>query len=341
MPIKVFNYAGTPGWYLRKYFGGVSSKYWFKLQYILRRKKSAQYIKFFFNEDNIPQPLSVAIETMNRCNGTCSFCPANIHAEQRPFSRMTNEIFAKIINDLSELTDEKGEITPFSGRILLNINNEPFMDNRIVEFHRLIREKLPKAHIQLYTNGTLLNVEKLREIAPLVDLLIIDYYNVCMEMHPGVQLVYDYVRENPKEFKNIEIVIQMRYAMEVLSNRNGTSPNKKKRKKDIVKAYCLLPYTDINIFPDGTVGICCSDAHEVTCLGSVVKNHLLDIWNGSDPRGAQCHLIDGMGREVKESFAEIRQAMRLGRAGYSFCEQCDFVDIGYSFQRIKQILERV
>ena len=48
--------------------------------------------------DNVPVFTYIGIETINRCNGKCSFCPVNIKQPQRPYAKMTDEIFNSIIN---------------------------------------------------------------------------------------------------------------------------------------------------------------------------------------------------------------------------------------------------
>ena len=62
------------------------------------------YIQKFNNTDEIPLFKMVNIETINRCNGKCSFCPANIRDEQRELKRMSDYIFEKIIMGLKKLS---------------------------------------------------------------------------------------------------------------------------------------------------------------------------------------------------------------------------------------------
>ena len=251
MPIRVFNYGGAAGWYIRKYLGGLSSAYWYRLQYVLRRRPSQSYISYFHSAAEVPPPLSIAIETLDRCNGTCPFCPANIRDERRPFARMEDSVFEKIVEELAVFQGG----APFSGRVLLSINNEPFLDKRLLQQQQLLREKLPAAFIQLYTNGSLLTPAVMDALAPLVDLLIVDNYSMEMKLNPPVQAVYDHVQAHPERYRKMQITVQLRYANEILSNRNGTAPNKKGDPAAEVSAYCTLPFTDMNVFPTGNVAL--------------------------------------------------------------------------------------
>ena len=52
---------------------------------------------------NLPLFDHVEIETINRCNGVCAFCPVNINNDSRVFSIMQEELFEKIIDELAEM----------------------------------------------------------------------------------------------------------------------------------------------------------------------------------------------------------------------------------------------
>ncbi len=156
MPIKVHNFAGVLGWNARKYLPKLSTESYLKLQFVTRRKQQAQYIEYFFNQPEAPHPLVVNIETINRCNSTCEFCTANRNAEKRPYKRMEEEIYYSIIDQLRDWG--------FKGHLTLYGNNEPWLDTRIVEFHKYAREQLPEAFIFMSTNGLLLDYSLCRSV---------------------------------------------------------------------------------------------------------------------------------------------------------------------------------
>ncbi len=316
MSVRISTYGGKLGWMARKYLPSVASEAYLKLQYIKRRKVSKDYIEYFCHCQNKPQPLNILIETINRCNSTCSFCAANRNVESRPFCRMSDELFQKIVCQLADWD--------YSGYISLFANNEPFMDTRIIEFHKHIREKLPKAKIKVFTNGLLLDWKKFREIAPYVDLFIINNYCRNGELHPNIAELYGNLKKNPGLHEKIDVQIKIRYIGEILTNRGGTSPNKEET-QTIIKEPCLFPYTDMTIYPDGRAGVCCCDVREVTDLGNIYKETIQEIWNGY-------------------RYENVRQKLRNGRHGNKFCEHCDFVDTGLraklckiSHQKVKDV----
>ena len=289
----------------------LASESYLKLQFVTRRKLQKNYIEYFMNAKEVPHPLVVNLETINRCNSTCEFCTANKNAEKRPYKRMEDELFYSIIDQLAEW-GYKGHLTMYG-------NNEPWLDTRIVEFHKYAREKLPEAFIFVSTNGLLLDVPKVKEIIPYVNQLIINNYCLDMKLHRNIQVIYKYMLDHPQEFKDVDVLIQMRYLKEVLTNRAGSAPNKQATEK-VVKETCLMPYTDMWIMPNGKLGICCCDNFEVTDLADLHETPLKEGWNS-------------------DRYKVLREAIRTGRQNYPFCKHCDFIDAGLRMDAVDDILK--
>ncbi|MBR5969218.1 MAG: SPASM domain-containing protein [Lachnospiraceae bacterium] len=314
MSIVINSFLGKFGFWARQRFPLLSSNAYLKLQFVTRHKQQDAYTKMFLaaaDRGEVPMPNVVNIETINRCNSTCEFCSANIHAVCRPFQQMTDELYYSIIDQLHDWG--------YKGHLTLYGNNEPWLDKRIVELHKYAREKLPDSFIFMSTNGLLLNVERLNAIKPYINQLIINNYALEYKLHAGVQKVYDHVKAHPEEYKDLEIEIQMRYLKEVLTNRAGSSPNKKATEK-VIKETCLLPFTDMWITPDGRVGLCCCDNFEKTTLADLNETPVKEAWNSPKMQAA-------------------RKAIAAGRQNYAFCKHCDFIDAGFRMTMVKHILE--
>ena len=140
-----------------------------------------------------------------------------------------------------------------------------------------------------------------------------------MELHDNVQEIYDYAKAHPDEFKDVELLIQMRYMDAVLTNRAGSAPNKQNTQK-IIKETCLMPYTDMFIFPDGRMGICCCDNFEVTTLADLNVTPIKEAWNSKE-------------------YQELRKAIRTSRGDYNFCKYCDFIDAGLRMDVVDDTLK--
>jgi radical SAM protein with 4Fe4S-binding SPASM domain len=254
------------------------------------------FINNFHEGDN---PLIVTIETINRCNNKCSFCPASIGNETRPLYKMQKDLFEKIIAEL--------KVINYNGILELFVNNEPFLDERIIDFHEFARTELPDSCILLFTNGLLFTLDKFLKIAPFVNQIIINNYNSTLVLHDNVKKIWEYSQKNKEHFPHLEIVIQKRFIDEKLSNRNNSAPNKKATRE--IKEPCLAPFTDLTIYPNGIVGLCCSDALEKTNMGNCNESTISEIWRS-------------------DKYLKIRQIMRKSRIGNDMCKFCDFVDTG-------------
>ena len=249
-------------------------------------------ISAMLSEKPFPLFSHVEIETINRCNNTCSFCPVNRKSDTRPFCRMETSFFKSIIGQLSELG--------YSGALGLFSNNEPLLDDRIFEFCRIARESIPNAFIFIMTNGILLNIEKTELLMRYLDRLVIDNYDDSLRLIKPVQEVYDYCVSNNKYSDRIKICLRKRN--EILTNRAGKAPNRTVRIK--VASACLYPYSQMIIRPDGKVSLCCNDACGMMTLGDLNTQKMADVWRG-------------------EKFMTIREKLSRGRADIPLCSGCD------------------
>jgi len=244
-----------------------------------------------YNLNAPPLFQAIELETVNRCNGKCTFCPVNVNEKQRKYAKMSRELFEKIISELKDIG--------YSGKIALFSNNEPFLDERIIEWNRIVRGALPEASVYLYTNGSLLNVEKVKEIMKYLDKLIIDNYDEeCLDKN-----LFEIAMWKQRDVAGKKVVIVPRKRSEVLTSRGGQAPNKKKADK--VSAKCFLPYQQLVVRPDGKVSLCCNDALGIYTMGNLNKQSLLEIWNS-------------------EKYKIVRKKMKeYGRSKLRLCNNCD------------------
>ena len=240
----------------------------------------------------VPLFYRVELETQNRCNGVCSFCPANKNADTRSYAKMTEELYEKIINELHELD--------YSGGLSLFCNNEPFLDTRLEDFAKTARELLPNAFIEVFSNGTVLKLDRFKKIIPYLDRLIIDNYNDKLKLNEPTKAIMAYLKENPG--LKSKVSIHMRRETGLLSSRGGQAPNNKKKKA--LPISCLLPFYHLYIRPDGKIGLCCVDALYKHTLGDVSEQSLKEIW-------------------YSERYSDIRAAIRKGRENMEVCRFCD------------------
>lgn len=240
----------------------------------------------------------VEVETINRCNGVCSFCPVNRNADPREEKRMERGLFEEIVGQLAEM-DYAGRFTTFS-------NNEPLLDERIIEWNAYAREHLPHARMHLFTNGTLLTLDKFLALADILDELVIDNYQQDLQLIKPCREIQEYCARHPELARKVTIVL--RKPQEILTSRGGDAPNRKSV-GDYGKDRCLLPFKQLIIRPDGKVSLCCNDATGKYTLGDLTKESIRDVWYG--PR-----------------FKMVRECLYKGRENWGNCRGCDTFSMG-------------
>ena len=261
-------------------------------QYRCIKQETEEYLKNYYDKRELPLFSSVEIEIINRCNGECPFCPVNRHVDPRKMKRMEEGLFKKIIRELGELN--------YSGRLALHSNNEPFLDERIIEFAQYAREQVPKAFIYLYTNGTLVTLDKFKRIIPYLDRMVIDNYDDGLKLHKNVQEIHEYCRNDFILDKKVEI--HVRKVNEVLNTRGGQSPNN--TKKETLRMSCILPYKQMVIRPDGKTSLCCNDPYGKNTLADLDWMTLKEAW-------------------YSDRYEKVRKALRKRRSRVNLCRYCD------------------
>lgn len=236
----------------------------------------------------------VEIETFNRCNGECGFCPVNKHQDPRKPVKMDEALFHAIIRELAALD--------YSGSVHLYSNNEPLLDPRIFDFAAAAKQALPKAHLHCFTNGLLLDLDKYKRLVEHVDLLTINNYCHDFRFRPNVQEVIDYSSADPA--LDYKTRATMRHLGEVMTSRGGQSPNKQEILTKTKPFGCILPVFQLIIRPDGNVSLCCNDALGTITLGNVSESGVEAVW-------------------YDEKFQALRAKVLSSRGHFPICRQCD------------------
>lgn len=249
-------------------------------------------LRDIYDDMKLPLFSSVEIEVINRCNGECPFCPVNKHDDIRKMEKMDEKLFKSIIKQLGELD--------YSGRLALHSNNEPFLDSRIIDFTKYAREHVPNAHLYMFTNGTLLTIDKFQKIIPYLDRIVIDNYDDNLCLHENAKAIHSLCRKDKELDKKVEI--HVRKVHEVLKTRGGQAPNNQKRR--VYDMSCILPYKQMVIRPDGKLSFCCNDAYGKYTMGDLNKMTLVEAW-------------------YSPKYIEARKQLRNGRKNIKLCRYCD------------------
>lgn len=246
-------------------------------------------------------PKTVAIETTNRCNASCSFCPNSRLSRDR--LTMNDELFEKIIEDCTVFKPHT--IEPF-------LNGEPLMDRKIFDRMELIKRKLPETKIKIYTNGNLLSPDKIDKLAEIeLDELFISLNTINRSKYKetmGLDL--------ETTIKNLDYLTtrnQKKSVAEKITFRMTRTEDTGLFEQDQFIKYCkgknispfivglfnykgeiksLLPVPDypcehidrIDILANGKVALCCMDQEGEYSWGDVRENTVLDVYNSEIAR---------------------------------------------------------
>ncbi|MBO4350637.1 MAG: radical SAM protein [Proteobacteria bacterium] len=270
----------------------------------------------------IEYPRLVAIETTNRCNARCKFCPNNSLARNRRV--MSDDLFKKIIEDCKEFP--LPAIEPF-------LQGEPFVDAKILDRLAYINEHLPNTALRLYSNGAALTKEKsdaLRELN--VDKIYISLNSINKEKYEDVvglpfertienvralcapspkgpaarvitlriTLVDNTTREEVEQFKDFCKELGVRHMISGLFNYKGDIPSNLP-----VPDFPCEHITRLDILSSGQTTLCCMDQEGEYGWGDVINHSVLEIYNSPIAR-------------------KVREMHRCGRRNeYCPCNQCN------------------
>jgi radical SAM protein with 4Fe4S-binding SPASM domain len=244
--------------------------------------------------EDFPLPYAIEIETINKCNSTCAFCPVNRFDDPRSLTRMPEQLFHKIIDDLAA--------HHFSGLLSLFSNNEPFLDKRIFDFAVYARRALPTATINLFTNGLALDIAKTERILSSIDALRINNYGQSPQLHPNVARIVEYLDAERPDLTD-KVSVRLRLLDEFKSSRAGNAPNRR-RFVGTYRSRCAYPFFQMVVRPDGKLSLCCNDALGEEMLGDLSGQSVSEAWS-SQPR------------------REVQDLMMQGRDKLDICRHCD------------------
>lgn len=235
----------------------------------------------------------VEIETLNRCQNDCDFCPVNHERDTRPLAYMPDILYSAIINELRDMK--------YKGGLYISSNNEPLMDSRIVQRIREAKEKCPDAKTVIYTNGLLLKPEH-RPMMKYLDSMMLDNYNDALTLLPPIRAFL----EPLEQWEADKITLLMRYKHDVLDTRGGQSDTRPH--KPTISCSCTNPFSELVITPTGETPLCCQDVFCKHPMGNVGLSSISEVWHGA-------------------RFQEVRKSIlaKCRDNGLQICRECDFI----------------
>jgi hypothetical protein len=253
------------------------------------------------------QPRYIQIETIIGCDANCPFCPQK-KIDRKPVV-MPEATWKKIIDDTRGLG-----ITyrPF-------LQNEALIDKRLARIISYIKED-PTARVEINTNGSLLDE---RRGAELIDAGIdvvrfsVDAFSPETFERCRVGLNYEQVVRNANAFiataarARRTVVTEVRM-IDIDFNRHEQRDfieywSARADRALIVPLYnwpwddgvemvrkpCIKMREEMFFYTDGRAVLCCWDIAGRAVIGDVLKESVLDIWNGTVRRQMAEYLARG------------------------------------------------
>jgi len=237
---------------------------------------------------------TIAIETTTYCNLRCSFCPNSKYERglQKNEKKMDEKIFKKIINELSRFN--------FSGRVALYSYGEPCTDDRLPDLVRYAREKLPKANIEINSNGFLLTLNLYKKLVDSgISCIYVSQYGKSMPK--TIKEIFEYLKTRPKGENKISYRIFNEELYPLISNRGGEI--EVAENVNYERPICGYPNHAQTIDYQGNWVLCCNDYHSSIKFGNLEKESILQVWN-------------------KPYFKKIRKETNNGVYNLEICKKC-------------------
>ena len=190
----------------------------------------------------------VEVEVNSRCNRKCSYCPVSILPVPDVPRLMSEEVFQRLLSELSRIK--------FSGRMSYHFYNEPLLRTDLEELIERCSNRLPEAHQVLYTNGDLLTDDRyLRlEKAGIAHFIVTSHDSLSYPSRPKQTILF------PSDLK--------------LTDRGGIMF----KLSDPLTLACYAPSEMLIVTVTGDVVLCYEDAKRTQVMGNIVSSPLEEIW---------------------------------------------------------------
>lgn len=259
----------------------------------------------FMNSENSSSfPKSVQIQTSNKCNAACTFCPYPYTESKKSFQLMDWKLYTKIIDECAK--HEVEQILPF-------FLNEPLLNNKLIKYIDYAKEKNPNSLIKIFTNGSLLTEKNSRQLLnSKIDEVIFSFNGSTKEEYESLMKGLDYNKTRDRiskfikicsENKNPKVAVHLLktglsesslfklrdywnslgVAVHILKYENRAGNVKDydiSSDSKIKKIPCSRLLNQIYILVNGDVIICCADWKNEVVFGNLNESSIFDVWNG-------------------------------------------------------------
>lgn len=206
---------------------------------------------------------SVVVETISMCTQRCFHCKYGvINVLPRV---MPGDFVYKIVDDLAAVNYDK--------RLSFFCGNEPLLDPSLEDFFAYASRKLPRAVLDLTSNGDLATISVLEK------LFNAGMQKILFSLHS--KTLEGRFEKYQEAFGSAQISFvdhTEAAAMQRFNNRGGLVKSKSVSQKLHPNSNCALPFKQMVVWSDCTVGLCCVDMNETIKI-QVEAKHKQSIYN--------------------------------------------------------------
>lgn len=226
--------------------------------------------KFLTGEQMSDCIIEVAIELSNLCNY------ASIHTKC-PASQI-NEKKIMPLSDIENIVRQLLDIN-FKGTICFHIYNEPLMDPRLFFIIDYIKQRISDVKVLIYTNGYYLT-----------DSLVKDLQNGFADIITAT----GYGQKEYNRLINLRIDIPYYVLRGELDDRLSWG----KENTYECNVPCASLFSQVPIWVNGDVGLCCVDCYQKAVLGNIKNSSLEEILDSPKIRETMKSLLSGKRKDV-------------------------------------------
>lgn len=272
-------------------------------------------------------PAAISIETTNRCNFRCSFCPQSDpeHTRRNPTGALTPEQAGRMLDNLRDagFADD---------RMSWTLDGEPFLNHRLAEIFGEAGRRGFTRH-NLASNGSRMTPERLRGLPR--DLRYVILVDLCadaalFETHRGSPGSWATVVEHLRTAVADPDLRHIQFHVGDISSLVCHEPAALEEKRHTLRALfppgpnltvypvyhhdymgrvdlplghfgerskryhvCPYPWSTVNVACNGDVVACCRDGERRTVLGNLLAQPFLEIWRGEKYQALRRDLRDG------------------------------------------------
>jgi len=244
----------------------------------------------------IDRPWSIQIELTEGCSRLCSFCGLNgIVAHRGKTPRfMTVETADRLSRMCADYIPDR--------RYEFAMHGEPTINPNYLEILEMFRSRLPKAQIQVTTNGYSMLLLGSSAIDAMflagIDFIVLDTYKperdtlLSIVKDTNYTLITDCGKVSPyanhhRKVKNTIFImddlgeVSGQKRNRVIFNHGGNALSQPVPAQPL-KAMCTNVFREISVAYDGDVSACCMDFGHELVVGSVIKQTLKEVWDGPE-----------------------------------------------------------